>query len=92
MDKDDKNKQQKAFFKDLNGIINKYVLGTGKVGIGASWLLPLEGKLEQEEIGNISCNKNRGRKVVERMEDKLFDKKYYYRLSISMEEFYETSY
>ena len=66
------NKRRKAFLKDLHDIINKTVLGTGEEGMGASWSLPLEGKPNKEEIGNISFNKNRARKIVESMEDLLF--------------------
>ena len=37
--------------------------------MGASWSLPLEGKAGKEEIGTISFNKNRARKLTENMED-----------------------
>ena len=66
------NKGLKAFLKDLHDTITKMVLGTSEDGMGASWLLPFEGKSNKTEIGNISFNKNRARKFVESMEEILF--------------------
>ena len=57
--------------KHLHNIMNKQILGTGAEGMSASWSLPLEGAPNKEEIGNISFNKNRARKIVESMEDLL---------------------
>ena len=65
------NKRRKLFLTDLHSIMNKEILGTGAEGMSASWRLPLEGPPNKEEIGNISFNKNRARKILESMEDLL---------------------
>ena len=71
VDENNRNKQHKLFMKNLYNIINKMILGTGAEEMSAPWSLLLEGTPNKEEIGNISFNKNRARKIVESMENLL---------------------
>ena len=71
VEENNKNKHQKLFMKYLHKIMNKKILGTGAEKMSASWILPLKGAPNKEEIGNVSFNKNRARKIVESMEDLL---------------------
>ena len=67
VDKNNRNKRRKLFMKNLHNIMNKKLLATGAEEMSASWSLPLKGTPNKEEIGNISFNKNRARKIVKSM-------------------------